>query len=286
MKEEYTEEKIKARYEEFGGILRHVLPISVSKLKQVKQERDEKIDTANAQQLLAYKGNIELPDVSHLIMQYKVEVDGPEAFTEKVQDFVSPLIVELLQSKINAVSLEERVITLIRNDEVNSYMETGCPKIYESVIADYLTTGIGVQWQRRDKSKKKGDWEIFNLKLNKKQIGIVPEYDKMETKTLYYSMNPTFPIFEMLYKDGEILVGIQVTRNKEHKRIVKESTIKTFLKKMNISDMTKVKFVLCPLPALADKVELEIIDSNKNHLEYTFPYELWRLPTQYTRSFE
>ena len=76
---EYSSEQITKRFHQFGGIFRHVLPLSLDYLDMCRSSQSEAISKCNAHALLV-SGNVEDVDVSHFIMQYDVERDGGSPF--------------------------------------------------------------------------------------------------------------------------------------------------------------------------------------------------------------
>jgi hypothetical protein len=85
---EYSPKQIERRFHQFGGILRHVLPLSVSYLTRCLLDQSEAISKCDAHALLM-SGNIEDTDVSDFIMQYIVKTDGKFPFEEYGLDFVN-----------------------------------------------------------------------------------------------------------------------------------------------------------------------------------------------------
>jgi hypothetical protein len=75
--EQFTPGKIEERFVAFGGIMRHVLPVSAVHLDRAYELQTEAIQKAGTEYLL-YPGNIEHPDVSHYISKYAVsrKADG------------------------------------------------------------------------------------------------------------------------------------------------------------------------------------------------------------------
>jgi hypothetical protein len=69
MQDLYSEENIKKRFEEYGGIYRHVLPTSKSYLNQIKVQKRNVIDGLTREQMnkLISAANIEDPDISDFL---------------------------------------------------------------------------------------------------------------------------------------------------------------------------------------------------------------------------
>ena len=235
---EYSSEQITKRFHQFGGIFRHVLPVSLDYLDLCRSSQSEAISKCNAHALLV-SGNVEDADVSH-------------------------------------------------------FMADACAKIYESVIADQLTSASGVQWRKREvfasSEGKVSEWSNFSLRLNEVVKGHPPPFEEMRPMVLYVSSNPTFPLVEYMYKteQGE-LVMFQVTRNKSEKKIVKGSALEQLLGniKLPIDKVSLLRLVLIPLPSLAQNARFEVAKENKILMTAALEngYEVWHIPRDYLSYF-
>jgi len=112
-KEDYDEDKIIERYDEFGGILRYVFPDELENLNSIRKERDEAIRVADASYILSLRGNIESKKISHLLVQFKEvnATEGKDAFTDTISDFVNQNIANTLANKI---SINEKALNLMK----------------------------------------------------------------------------------------------------------------------------------------------------------------------------
>ena len=68
LKDFYCDEKIKLRFDEFGGIIRYVLPFDPLLINSIRTERNAKIGGLDLQKLLV-NPNIEDENVSDLIVK-------------------------------------------------------------------------------------------------------------------------------------------------------------------------------------------------------------------------
>ena len=250
MVREYTPEKIKGRFLEFGGIFRHVLPNSMQYLHGIRRRQRKAIADANLEILLR-SGDMERSDVSHFLMQYKVQRTGDMRYGEIVSDFVSPEVVKGLHARWIGVDLMDKVQTLQKNDE-SGYLQAVCPKLFEDVVANLLFEG-----------------KIKELpKLEKIQRGNYPEYDNMEVNVLYVPLNTSFPFVEMFYKseDGPLNV-FQLTRQENGQKLAKETAIGKFLEKVGLADVSNVHlfFIRSPTSNVIYKLPAEVPKSKFNH---------------------
>ena len=289
---EYSSEQITKRFHQFGGIFRHVLPVSLAFLDMCRRSQSKAISKCNAHALLV-SGNIEDADVSQFIMQYDVERDGKSPFRKYRLNFVNESVASQVQDKLNKGSLDDRRSALIRNDETG-FMADACAKIYESVIADQLTSSSGVRWRKREviasSEGKVSEWSNFSLKLNGAVKGYPPPFEEMRPLVLYVSSNPTFPLVEYMYKteQGE-LVMFHVTRNKSAKMIIKGSTLEQLLGKIKlpVDKVSLLRLVLIPLPSLAQNARFEVAEEDKILMNAALEngYEVWHIPSDYLSYF-
>jgi hypothetical protein len=123
--------------------------------------------------------------------------------------FVNQNIELQLQSKLNEISLNDKITYLIRNDELKGKDEPLCPLFFEDVIATQLCKGV--KWSRKayddnnddnnnddddDDHDSKGEWNDFELKLESIELGKVPQYENMKVMCLYRSLNTTYPVVD------------------------------------------------------------------------------------------
>ena len=292
MQPEYSSEQITKRFHQFGGIFRHVLPLSLDYLNMCRRSQSEAISKCDAHALLV-SGNVEDADVSHFIMQYDVERDGKFPFCNYRLNFVNESVASQVQDKLNKGSLDDRRSALIRNDE-RGFMADASAKIYESVIADQLTSASGVQWRKREviasSEGKVSEWSYFSLRLNEAVKGHPPPFEEMRPLVLYVSSNPTFPFVEYMYKteQGE-LVMFQVTRSKSEKKIIKGSALEQLLGKIKlpVDKVSLLRLVLIPLPSLAQNARFEVAEEGKILMNAALEngYEVWHIPRDYLSYF-
>lgn len=311
LRAEYTPERIENRFEQFGGIMRHVLPVSLPYIDDCQKAQRVAITKCDTQALLVSE-DIEDADVSHFIMQYDVKMETKKHFREVSLNFVNDRVFEQIETKLLKESLHERQRALICNDETG-FMEDACPKIYEGVIAELLTSQMGVCWHKREVSENSSqggvEWAPFELRLDTLIHGSVPSFADMEPRVLYMSLNPKYPFFDSMYKtdEGE-LVGIQVTREKNSSKDCTLSALQSCLKKIDFPDdqIPHIRTVLVPLPSNADTAKLNMnlnmspkepsegeTKEEKNIREARVQqlwrvldrYEVWKVPTNYGNRF-
>jgi hypothetical protein len=204
-KDAYTEAAIKERFDEFGGIMRYVLPRNHrNALISARGMRASAIPNCNPRNLL--DSDLESQHMHHLLAQYEVEKKGPEAFKEFRMQLV-PCVMPMLRTKLSSLSLLEMRDALVRNDQTGN-MEKPMRDVIERLVAKHLTSAYGVKW--RERSLGEAMWTEFGLKLP--IIRIMASYHAMKKMVLYFPYSENSPLVDMYYKEEDgSLVGIQVT---------------------------------------------------------------------------
>jgi hypothetical protein len=297
----YTPELIEERFVEFGGIMRHVLPNTVIKLQSAKDGMIEAISECDANDLLR-SANPESMKVSHFVMQYDVLREGEGRFENFGLIFTSEEVRLQLHQKICKKHIDDQIAFLIKNDELPSFMPDACPKIYEDVIWHQLVSVGGVHWDERTastsfgrarKSTKKKvvvDWKPFSRKFSKVIYGAIPKYEYMTENVLYVSTSTTFPFVESVIKleSGELL-GFQVTRQvKTPAKSYNDTTIKNFMEKVGLENLSNFTFVLIPRPGMADISFLQLDGGSafagKKYENRLKTHVVWKVPADYKPS--
>jgi hypothetical protein len=271
-----TEEDIKQRFSEFGGIFRHVFS---SDVETIRRQQDEAVALLDPKKFLL--DNIDREHMSHLIAQFKVNTNGPRAFREPHIDLVSSEMQRKVERRFLSVDLHDKISLLMKNDEIPTTMSSHAPVIYEEVIASRLVQGMS--WKRKDVREK--DFSQFNVKLQKLSQGRPPIFTNMEAGVLYKSLKENFAAVDMMFKteDG-FLVGIQVTRLHESVRKIKANSVDIWLDSLGIGriDRSHVRIAVVPRPKA----------SSKFRAIYDLPcvgfpdIEIWGVPSDYSRSEE
>jgi len=291
----YTPHLIKERFVEFGGIMRHVLPNTMDKLKQARKDMKQAISDCDARALLR-SGNPESTDVSHFVMQYDVEKEGEGRFTDFGLNFTSEKIRLQLQEKVLEQHINDKIIALIKNDEMPSFMSSALlSKVFEDVIWHQLVSAGGVQWHKRTAStsssgaasgagKSTDNWHRFSLKVSKVVYGAIPKYENMTENVLYVPTSTTFPFVEAVVKlEGDKLIGFQVTRQANLPKSYNDDPIENFMEKVGLPNLSNFTFVLIPRPNKADTSYLKL-DEDSAFKDELLTHVVWKVPTDYKPS--
>jgi len=270
----YSSEAIQERYEEYGGIFRHILPTSLAQLESTAKSKNQSISKVDLNTIFRI-GDIEDPDVSHFIVIYTdIPESGKDAFRKTNMNIVNRRTLEKLTKRWKTVDLFEMISTLIKNDETG-YMETATHKIYEEVISHQLIRGVS--WQKRQVNDQQ--FTRFDLKLERIVDGKPPIFSEMKPLVLYYPTQQNFPAVEFFWKTpGDKFYAVQVTRTEKKVKEVTASALDSMYEKLGIPESTEVTIVLCPKPKIASSSSIKISGSSKHS---KIQLEVWKLPSDY-----
>jgi hypothetical protein len=146
----YSDDEIRGRFRTFNGIIRHVLPQVIGELQQVHRQRTAAFDTIDVVKFLA--GNIEDRSVSHFAAIYDVFVDDDgkyDFFTVQLSP-VNQEVTKILKDRLKKISLDDRIFILQKRSETKIDKYGTASSVFESVVADHLTSTGGVNWLQRN----------------------------------------------------------------------------------------------------------------------------------------
>ena len=125
-------------------------------------------------------------------------------------------------------------------------------------MSDLLTARTGVNGMP---SKESNDgsttWADFNIKLKALVRSTPPIFSAMKEKVLYYPTNVNNPAVEFIFKDGDRLIGFQITRQTDISKVVTLSAFNKFLASVEPGDNTKVSLYLVPTPSRANESTID-----------------------------
>lgn len=175
------------------------------------------------------------------------------------------------------MSLEEKITTLIKNDQCPSHGIPFCRAYYEDFIKERLSRGV--IWEKRMNNVSK--YSKFTLRLTPNQN--FSNLNEVKANTLYRPAAENFPLVEFIYKTKNKketrLFGIQVSREEGGKRSIKASTIYKFLAQLP----SNMKFTLLyvPSPQYADNASVSV-DFKSLPFEYYSTKPTETTPTETT----
>jgi hypothetical protein len=251
-----VEEVVKKRVEEFGGIFRYVFGSEDDQIL-ARSNRDQAITEVDLRYLLA-AATIDDVRVSHFIAQFSKiptrDTEKSKAFRSFEIDLVSEEVEKELQDKMKALSIYDKIVTLKKNDQSPGYFSKLSRDIYEEVIAERLVQGV--IWQQRGNLSQ--EYSEFKLQLTSSTT--LPLFSRMENDTLYRPLKENYPLADIIYKQNEKLVAIQVSREVGGKRSIDKSTIILFLDHLKSENIKEEDFTYyyCPSPQYADSATVTI----------------------------
>ena len=259
MRGEYSPVNITLRYEEFGGIIRHVLPVSMDRIRSTRQDISLAIEQCDPKRLLS--GSIIDGWMSDHIKQMDVLTEGDNAFKVFQTCFTSDYVVRELQETITAIDLKDRVKALMRNDALK-YPDLSCASIYESVLADLFILEGGVKWKARVSAINntyidfnENHWSSYNVKLSKIVRGSIPKFSEMKSEVLYYPRHSNHSAVDFFFKSSingtDCLSAFQVTIMSGDRKDISISAYQEFIKSVGLEDSSNIRLYLIPRSTLA-----------------------------------
>jgi hypothetical protein len=284
---------IDARYHEFGGIIRYVLPDNNRMLAFVRSDRNQAIKETSPKRL---HNPITIEDnyISHLIMKYVVdynESDLYEKFSSIHIDFVSDMVVELCREKWEMLETSELIFQLIKaNEDLDMKQYPSLPIRYEIVVIRLLTAPGRYLWDVRpyaNISTQPYRQELFQFT---KAVGRdYPPYDDMVLNTLYYPNDSNFPVADAIVKTGSSeLTCFQVSFAKSKTGLTRHINSSTVDKFLNLTGITgnkdvKLRFILVPNPKVPDAARVTV---DANITSWFSSFEVLRIPVNFEMKIE
>jgi len=307
MEEEYSEEKIKDRYETFGGIMRQVFPATINDKTLHMKTQTLAIGNCEFSRLLSLNSAaLDAAEVSSDVMQYDVDKTGDDAFRVRGVrlSFVSNKVLEKLHELQGAFNLDDMVLTLQHDDYLKQH-HASCEKIMEDLFSLYVTSGEGVEWRQRcvkmaeeeeegsegqGEGKGIGDpWELFTLKLQDIDRSKLLPYHMMPKNVLYYPLKTNFPAVDCYYKnDAGCIVAFQITRQRSPVKELKLSALAKFCDEIGLLESMaadtatptnpnplpvpsneRLHLVLVPHPSQADRARISYTAVDEKELHDT-----------------
>jgi hypothetical protein len=272
----FSEDAIVERFDEFGGIFRHVFARNV---KSLRQQRQRVIFSLDPQNFLLDEIDQEQSHVSHFVAQYQVATEGSDAFTDAHIDAISHQVEKDIRFRFAKLDLNDKVLLLKKNDEIPTYMAAQSRHTYEEVIAKRLLQGVC--WHRKNLKSGVQLFSEFKLELTKVVEGKPPVFADMEIGVLYRSLKENYPAVDMMFKNYEgIVYGIQVTRQQDLTRMIKATAVYKWLKTIGLEGKKeKVRIAVIPKPTLAEDFKAEYEGGDDGYPQL----EVWKLPLDYSQ---
>jgi hypothetical protein len=258
----YSQEKIKERFNEYGGIYRHVFPYNESYLFEIARQKISSINDLTNKKIesMLLNPNIEDQTISDFLLQYKVLKEGDDSFENYSVEFVNDNMFKILENFSNELSLRELKIILIKADS-KKMNEINARILYQEFIAKMHS--FGFNWFARKNTN-----ENWNGKYRKYISQMIyespPTFEEMDENILYFPLHENFTLGDMFYKLKEkqevVLVVIEVSRKKTTKKQISLGELELFKKRFGLKNLSNVHYLYFPLPELASTAVVEITD--------------------------
>ena len=239
MKDFYSPEEIEKRFEQFGGIIRYVLPPNQKALNAAKREQQARLHSTKRFHF-AVGQDIEKTDdmkenISHHILQYNVKYHGPEgSFTSFSLVSSSKFVTEYMKNQVLSVNeLDEAVRRLQLMLIGAEYNEN----LFEAVVSSCISQGKLNCEVYENESWVKHDFGKMVLEHLPKEE---EDVSKMKPGCLYSPADPKFPLVDFIYvkedikKNGREVFSIQVTKANRHSKPL--TTHRSCLKRLGLDE--------------------------------------------------
>ena len=199
LSELYSDDAIRQSFNEYGGIIRHVLPHSVTTSKLLKAEKSRAIGSIDWRNYFA-NPDIESPHISHFIAKYMV---NPPYFDEISYALVNADLERVAEDYINKLSLKDQIF-ILRNYGSNNIVQQviNISPTYEYIVAHLLVDGVPLMRRSVKQNSADGYTEtLFAPKLAPKvETKTVPFFPDMKMRTLYKPPpGRNFPFVDLYY---------------------------------------------------------------------------------------
>mmetsp|Transcript_18935 Transcript_18935/g.17180 ORF Transcript_18935/g.17180 Transcript_18935/m.17180 type:complete len:546 (+) Transcript_18935:59-1696(+) len=268
-----SDEDIIMRYEEFDGIIRHVFPYDIDQYDNSVTLKNQAVSSFDYRSFKTTM-NIENPFISDFLVKYAVNKSD---FITVDYQFVNYHTTRRMAIENESMKIDEYVDLLTLIDIKPKHHFAPLYYSWYQRLISLLLTSIDVKWKMRLYTGDKIDLDSYkDISIPKKDLKLVidiPHFGNMESGCLYYPSADNFPFCDMIYKEGNKIVAIQVTGglSKKNRNI---TGLNDFMKKVNITDVSCIKYVLIPRPNLADTHKI----TDTFGLE---DLEIWKIPIKY-----
>eukprot|EP01036_Dinobryon_divergens_P026202 gene26202-34823_t len=253
LSELYSDDAIRQSFNKYGGIIRHVLPHSVTTSKLLKAEKSRAIGSIDWRNYFA-NPDIESPHISHFIAKYMV---NPPYFDEISYTLVNADLERLAEDYINKLTLQDQIF-ILRNYGSNNIVQVSTSPTYEYIVAHLLVDGVPLMRRSMKQSADGYTETLFAPKLAPKvETKSVPFFADMKMRTLYKPPpGRNFPFVDLYYIDKIVEEEpedalITLTRKEGGAGAVKVLSVPNVqFKKLHLPDLLLVDFLFCPHPSV------------------------------------
>lgn len=156
------------------------------------------------------------------------------------------------------MKIADLIATLMTNDQSPGSFAKPCRDIYEKVVANRLLKGV--TWlQRSHLSSEYSEFKIEKLHPS----ASLPKFNEMKEGTLYHPRKENYSLVDLIFKQNEKFIGIQVSRSTKD-RSIKPTTVIDFLKDNDIYGEDFI-FYYCPSPQFANSAKIILLEYEKKN---------------------
>ena len=193
----------------FGGVVRHVLAMDVTK---PSAELTERLANVSLRVLQSKALNIDCKDtgnnVGYILCCYNRQEDESR-FTTKVLEFTSQEVESKVQQILDDLPLKDKATTVLAR--LNDQIVDLSGKNLEAVGTDLLSKGKQYKWLSKEVGGQ-GDWSTFDTtKRDVVRLWTVYEMIQRQNKILV-STNRTFPIGDIIFTPTALTGPIDVVQ--------------------------------------------------------------------------
>ena len=271
LKEELNPEKIEARYYQFGGIFRSVIPHNLYMVQIAERNQGDILKLTKPSHIFQPSASIEKRDevkenISPLILQYKVAYGGDhEGAADEFTNFELELASEYVKDYLHKgthVSGKE-FVELVRL--LNSNFTLGDENKYSlfELVVSLALKRNAFQWEKY----VSGKWQECKFNFEKKvRFGSLQEKTdklllKMEPNVLYQPADKSFPVADMFWIEEEPVENgrrrvfcIQVTLAASEKHHKPLSAYERFFERLQLDrEKDEVVFYIVTNPLFTEK---------------------------------
>lgn len=292
----YTKESIEERFDQFGGVIRHVFPYRPSQIEERKRKQTYTEMFSNSSETINNQTLQNQEDFLDYIQKYEVprkSIGNETRFRRPGINVVSSNISNTLKSRLHYIKTNDIIQSLLKNDDSPSHMKDICDELYQTILIRKIISTNGLSCvqkqfklntinQNNENNENNGEWIEYKCKLNGKETNdredkkIIPVYNNMIPNTLY---NPTnkhnkFPFCKFYYKDenGNIVIFLVSKNQLSSSKYISQSSFSQVMNMIKFPKRnfeTKIKLILIPGPNEVETISLKIrVDDENNSKDY------------------
>ena len=250
-----TPEGIADRYNHFGGIIRHVIPVSEDALRSAERLQKKVLGHTKPVDIFVKGTDIEKEDnqkdnISHMLLHYEVDYEEKD-FMQFNMVFASEYVKKMKeQETMSDEELQSCIVEL-------KLMFQGGRKLNSDLFETVVFHGLSsFEWKMYCKDEQK--WVDRKFEFKESQWVAKQEeklLQNMRPSVLYRPLNPKFPLVDMLWveineRGQKELFFVQVTFAEKHDKSM--STYENLRSALCLKPSEKLNIYFVPNPRYVD----------------------------------